>query len=164
MGMEAYFVGVEREAFESVRSHRAAASIVLLHPDEPYEGESEEALHAFFAAEWSEDEDAEEVIGHLVYLVRRGAVPKDKMSLSRYQFTPLMELFSDSPVFGCIFGGGEELGEAEVVCNSEELSLAAEGLQELEIEDEDLQVAVEWLRELFQAAVANDWVIVRYWS
>jgi hypothetical protein len=161
--MEMHFIAIPLASYLKARKSRALESIFYLTGLEIPEGANPDSLRDVLWEEVRDDEGAEQELEHLQHLVQVGALPADDLSLHRSQYEPLMELFDAAPTaFGKCFSGGEQIGTELDAIWGDDVQRISAALAELEVNDEELQAAVEWLRELYSRAAQEDWVLLRY--
>lgn len=162
--MELHFIALPMEAYNATRTSSAIENLFYLHDLEIDTASPPrfDDIQPLLAAAVEEEENPKVLLEDLKYLVEKGAVPKDELSIDGYQWQILEELFEEAPTaLGKCFGGGEVVGEFDAI-GGNDVQLIATSLSELKADEEDLQSTISWLSELYTKAATNNWALLRW--
>ncbi len=161
MGFEFHAVSIPRTLLDKYRGtanlHHLYSLSQLRESRSPRFEEVEPELRAAYGESLTKEK-----LEEFRALLERGETPVDEVSVGQ-EWGLLQELFEAGPtVFGKCFEGGERAGDDGLdAIWGDDIELLAEGLRELDVEEEALQAPVAWLRDFYSKAAANDWAVLR---
>ncbi len=161
MAIEFHAVSIPRPLLEKYRGTANLQNLFSLaqlrDSEKPALEELEPELRGALGGEFTPEREVE-----FRALLESGETPVDEVTVGT-EWGLLQELFEAGPtVFGKCFEGGERAGTDGIdAIWGDDIQLLAEGLAELNVEEEALRAPVAWLRDFYTKAAMNDWAVLR---